>query len=222
MWRNIDWDRSSSIHLLLPKLSLYKCKRKRLDEDAFLIFFFLCWHLEGNRSAKYWFGENGDRVNLFLHFSSSSILGLRTYLICSHRAHGKDAYSVHHGKFGWRLSGPCFLQKKNVDFNEMNSPSFLDDKQIETEGTQPFLTCIDFWHLEAFRRASDNELTYWLAINLDKILQYVLLQTPIVVLPAKSAILFFPICNLFLNGRKTLGNLLKCLNLGKQHSSDSK
>jgi len=48
------------------------------------------------------------------------------------------------GHVGWRVSDSSFFRKKHVDFIAMNSPSFWDVRQIETGGTQPLLTCMDF------------------------------------------------------------------------------
>lgn len=94
---------------------------------------------------------------------------------------------------GWRVSESCFLLKNYVYFNDMNLLSLTDDRQIEIGGTQLFLTWMNFWPLKVFHEVSANELTYWLEICLrflGKILKYILLQTSIVVLSAKSALLF--------------------------------
>lgn len=103
--------------------------------------------------------------------------------IFSRRVHGKDAYTFPHEKSGgqslWLL-----LSSRKIMFILMISHSFLDEIQTNkqnpkqnkklkgkktqntktktSERTTSFLTCTDFWHLEAFHEVRDNHFTCWL------------------------------------------------------------
>lgn len=122
-----------------------------------------CWHQrQQERQVSIWWEWKQNNI-FFLPFSSSSIFGLKTYLSFFLTEHmGRMHIQLMMGNLGWRVSGSwVFFRKIPVDFNEVNSSSFLDDRQIETGGTQPFLTCMDFWPLKTFHEVSDNELTGW-------------------------------------------------------------
>lgn len=116
------------------------------------------------------FGENQSKIRFFSElFFIFYILFEDLSQIFPCRVHGKDAYAFLHDKFEaqglWLL-----LSSGKKKFILMNSPSFLDEirkktkKNHQTGRTNLFLTCTDFWHLEAFHEVRDNEFTYWLAM----------------------------------------------------------